>query len=253
MEDTKDRSEEDRRKKRRHDPFGMFTDFGALIPDIGFGSDFSALDTPFGAGFGPLSPPAPAGPTSQAPPAAPGRPTSPSAGSAGGAARAEGGAGRPRATGERKESSLGRAALDVALSEESRGVREEPPGSNDGPRVRMYQRGNGGHYWCAHFVSWCVNEAGDSPFGHTGSVSAIRRWGQNNGHYIPASRAHPMPGDIFTKQRVDEQGRVVGGHTGFVISYDEGARRMRTVEGNSGDRVRITSQRLSQIDGVVRL
>lgn len=236
------------RKSGRHDPFGMFPDLGALIPDFGFdfasGFDFGEMSSPFG-GARPAAPAAAAGPSSPAGPASPARPAS------GGG---QGAVTRPQpAQAKSRGSTLGAQALDVARSEAARGVKEEPPGSNDGPRVREYQRGKGGNYWCAHFVSWCVNQAGSSPFGHTGSVATLRSWGQNNGRYTPAAQAHPQPGDIFTKQRRDKQGRVVGGHTGFVLDYDPSSRRMRTVEGNSGDKVRVGSQSISGIDGVIRL
>lgn len=243
MEDTDTKP----RRKKRRDPFGMFADLSALIPDIGLdfdsGFDFGEMSSPFG-GAGPAAP-APA--SRAAPPASPASP----AGS-GKAAKpgAESGTAQRASSGG---SSLGQKALEVARAEAARGVKEEPPGSNDGPRVRQYQQGNGGNYWCAHFVSWCVEQAGRSPFGHTGSVSTLRSWGQNNGRYTPAAQAQPMPGDIFTKQRRDKQGRVVGGHTGFVLDYDPQARRMRTVEGNSKDKVRIGSQSMSAIDGVIRL
>jgi hypothetical protein len=46
------------------------------------------------------------------------------------------------------------------------GVTENPPGSNDGPRVKQYQAVTGMYRqpWCASFVAWCLRQAGyDGP------------------------------------------------------------------------------------------
>ncbi len=221
---------------------------------IGIDDIFQSIGLEFNSDFDFGSMFAPAAPAQSATPPAPASPSSPAAPSTQQGSKSE--TSQPQsedAQTSQTGSTLGQKALEVAKSEAAKGVKEEPPGSNDGPRVREYQQGNGGNYWCAHFVSWCVNQAGTSPFGHTGSVSKLRSWGQNNGKYTPASRAVPQPGDIFTKQRTDDQGRVVGGHTGFVLDFDPSSRRMRTVEGNSDDRVRIGSQSMTSIDGIVRL
>lgn len=243
-------------KPKARDPFDIFGDISAMFQSIGLdfdtGFDFGEMSSP-SAGGSPAaasraaSPFAPSSPLSAASPATP---VSPQA-----SRRSEPATASQTApqTSAQNGSGLGRKALGVAEGEAARGVQEEPKGSNDGPRVREYQRGSGGNYWCAHFVSWCVNQAGSSPFGHTGSVATLRKWGQNNGRYTPVSQAHPQPGDIFTKSRTDKQGRVVGGHTGFVLDYDPKGRRMRTVEGNSQDRVRIGSQSMSNIDGIIRI
>ena len=55
--------------------------------------------------------------------------------------------------------------IDVAASEEQQHVREEPLGSNRGPRVDQYLRAAGidpntGSYpWCAGFIVWCFDNA----------------------------------------------------------------------------------------------
>lgn len=63
---------------------------------------------------------------------------------------------------------LGERALAVALQELADGVREDPPGSNGGPRVREYFTGcsRAGKLvgltsgsWCAAFVGWCDRQA----------------------------------------------------------------------------------------------
>ena len=52
----------------------------------------------------------------------------------------------------------GAAALPIARCEI--GVKEHPPGSNDGPRVRAYLDGHGPEAWCADFGTWCLRRAG---------------------------------------------------------------------------------------------
>lgn len=148
-------------------------------------------------------------------------------------------------------SAHGARALDVARQEI--GVAEDPPKSNRGARVEEYQRGSAGQPWCAHFVSWCVARAGQSPFGHLASVAALRDWARGRGKYLPASGSAPLAGDIFTMSRHDQSGREVGGHTGFVAAFDARTQRIRTVEGNAGDRVAERSYALSALDGFIRL
>jgi len=152
--------------------------------------------------------------------------------------------------GQAKGSRIGRRALEVARGEI--GVREDPPGSNRGPRVDTYQDAQG-QPWCAHFVSWCVGQAGDRPFPHTGWVEGLRRWAKRNERYTPVEEARPLSGDIFTMPRHDRNGNLVGGHTGFVQSYDPEAASIQTVEGNTSQSVAERSRALASLDGFIRL
>ncbi len=154
----------------------------------------------------------------------------------------------PRPAGD--GSSLGRKALASARNEI--GVKEEPKGSNRGPRVDLYTGGKS-QPWCSHFVSWCVEQNGQSPFGHLASVASLRKWGKNNGRYRPVGSGTPAPGDIFTMARYDKAGKLVGGHTGFVASVAGGGATVGTVEGNSGDRVKEGRRSLDSLDGFIRL
>lgn len=52
----------------------------------------------------------------------------------------------------------GAAALPFARREI--GVKEHPPGSNDGPRVAVFRMGHGPEAWCADFGTWCLVQAG---------------------------------------------------------------------------------------------
>jgi uncharacterized protein (TIGR02594 family) len=150
-----------------------------------------------------------------------------------------------------KSSTQGKQAMQVARQEI--GVKEQPKGSNRGPRVDEYQGSKKGQYWCAHFVSWCIEQTGTSPFGHVASVATIRRWGQRNGKYSSVDNATPEAGDIFTKARRDDAGKIVGGHIGFVQSYDAKNKNIFTVEGNSGDAVQERTRNTSTLDGFIRI
>jgi hypothetical protein len=133
----------------------------------------------------------------------------------------------------------GRAALQAALGEV--GVAEQPPGSNDSPRIAQFRQataGSGVGPWCAYFVSWAARQAG-TPLGDQGQgfgrVDDVWAWGQRTGRAMPASGTTPQPGDLIVW---DE-------HIGIVQSVDADG-SIHTVEGNSSDRV---SQRTYGPDG----
>jgi hypothetical protein len=120
----------------------------------------------------------------------------------------------------------------VRAAEAEVGQTEQPPGSNDSPRIATYRTavaGSGVGPWCAQFVSWCASQAG-TPLGEAGqgfqSVSAIADWAQRTGHWQPAG-ATPQPGDLI----------VWGGeHVGLVESVDPDG-TIHTIEGNSSNAV----------------
>jgi hypothetical protein len=126
--------------------------------------------------------------------------------------------------------SAGLAAVRAAEGEV--GQAEQPPGSNDSPRIAQYRQataGSGVGPWCAYFVSWAARQAG-APIGDQGqgygSVSAVMDWGRRTGRALPAGAA-PQAGDLI----------VWGGrHVGIVESVD-GNGDIHTIEGNSSDRV----------------
>jgi hypothetical protein len=145
------------------------------------------------------------------------------------------------AVANRPASSVGQAIVNAALPEV--GVSEQPPGSNDSPRIAQYRQataGSGVGPWCAYFASWAARQAG-VPLGDQGqgfgSVSAVYGWAQQTGRAIPAGpNAHPQPGDLI----------VWGGeHIGIVQSVDANG-SIHTIEGNSSDKV---SQRTYGPDG----
>jgi hypothetical protein len=125
--------------------------------------------------------------------------------------------------------SAGQAALAAAQGEV--GQAEQPPGSNDSPRIAQYRQataGAGVGPWCAYFVSWAAREAGapigDSGQGH-GRVDDVWAWGQRSGKSLPAG-ATPSPGDLIVW---DE-------HIGIVESVGADG-SIHTVEGNSSNMV----------------
>jgi hypothetical protein len=130
----------------------------------------------------------------------------------------------------------------IAAARGEIGQAEQPPGSNDSPRIAQYRSavaGAGVGPWCAYFASWCARQAG-VPLGEHGegfgSVGALYEWAQRTGRAIPAAAGPPQPGDLI----------VWGGeHVGIVEAVlPDGS--IRTIEGNSSDRV---SQRSYGPDG----
>lgn len=111
------------------------------------------------------------------------------------------------------------------------GQTEQPPGSNDSPRIAQYRAVNGGPVgpWCAYFVSWAAAQGG-TPLGDDGrgfaSVDALYAWAQGAGRAVPAAGAVPRPGDLIVW---DE-------HIGIVEGVlPDGS--VQTIEGNSSDSV----------------
>jgi hypothetical protein len=125
----------------------------------------------------------------------------------------------------------GQAMLNAVRNEV--GVAEQPPGSNDSPRIAQYRQATAGAPgpgpWCAYFVSWAARTAGvpigDSGQGY-GRVDDVWAWGERTGKAIPASAGPPQPGDLIVW---DE-------HIGIVESVGPDG-SINTIEGNSSDRV----------------
>jgi CHAP domain len=127
-------------------------------------------------------------------------------------------------------SSAGQAIVDIARREI--GVREQPPGSNDAPRIARYRQataGSGVGPWCAYFASWAARQAG-VPLGDSGQgfgrVDDVWAWAERSGKAIPAGSGTPHPGDLVVW---DE-------HIGIVESVGADG-SVTTIEGNSSDQV----------------
>jgi|GEM_PF-1660340 len=144
----------------------------------------------------------------------------------------------------------------VAIASQEVGVREQPPGSNDGPRIAQYRtatHGAGVGPWCAYFVSWVGAQAG-VPVGPGGRgegwVPNVERWGRDTGRWIPSDAATPaQPGDLIV---FDRNGDGLTDHIGMVaaVRADGG---VDTIEGNSSDAVSRRSYDRGEWTGLVRL
>lgn len=98
--------------------------------------------------------------------------------------------------------------------------------------------------WCACFVSWCANECGYIETGvipkFAGCVNGVQ-WFRDRGQWMDGS-AEPVPGMIifFDWDSPDGSSGPQDGlsdHTGIVQKVENGI--VYTVEGNSGDSVRV--------------
>jgi hypothetical protein len=127
--------------------------------------------------------------------------------------------------------SAGQAILNAVRPEV--GVAEQPPGSNDSPRIAQYRQataGSGVGPWCAYFTSWAARQAG-VPLGDNGQgfgrVDDVYAWAQKTGKAIPnGAGVTPQPGDLIVW---DE-------HIG-VVDHVDGDGTIHTIEGNSSDKV----------------
>ena len=120
----------------------------------------------------------------------------------------------------------------VAAAQGEVGQAEQPPGSNDSPRIAMYRTataGSGVGPWCAYFVSWAARQAG-APLGNQGqgfgSVDQLWSWAQSSGRAYSGTTQQPQPGDLI----------VFHEHVGIVEAVLPDG-RIQTIEGNSSDRV----------------
>jgi len=137
----------------------------------------------------------------------------------------------------------------VAIAQAEVGQAEDPPGSNDGPRIADYRTAVAGAVpgepWCADFVSWVAAQAG-VPLGNAGegfsSVAALTDWAGSTGRLLPAN-APAQPGDL-----------VLFGdrHVGLVESVEPDG-TLDTIEGNDGDAVSRATHAPGSWTGLVRL
>jgi hypothetical protein len=151
--------------------------------------------------------------------------------------------GTPTAAGTAAPAAGGTAAGQamVNLAAQEVGQAEQPPGSNDSPRIAQYRQataGSGVGPWCSYFVSWAARQSG-VPLGENGQgfgrVDDVWAWAQRTGKAIPAQGTTPAVGDLIVW---DE-------HIGMVQGVDPDG-TIHTIEGNSSNQV---SQRTYGPDG----
>jgi hypothetical protein len=137
----------------------------------------------------------------------------------------------------------GAGAQIVALAQQEVGVAEQPPGSNDSPRIAEFRAATDGAPgpgpWCAYFTSWAAKQAG-VPLGDHGQgfgrVDDVYAWAQSAGKANPVSSGQPpKPGDHIVWYE----------HIGVDESVGADG-RIQTIEGNSSDQV---SRRTYGADG----
>jgi hypothetical protein len=123
---------------------------------------------------------------------------------------------------------VGARMVALAQQELQAGVAEQPPGSNDSPRIAEYRTATAGAGigpWCAYFTSWLAQQSG-APVGEAGqgfgSVDALAAWAQRTGR----STSAPAPGELI----------VWNEHIGLVTGVDPDG-TIHTIEGNSSNRV----------------
>ena len=160
------------------------------------------------------------------------------------------------------------SVLKWAQAELARGVREEPAGSNSGPRVRWYQAACDlarsqptGWAWCVAFLQRGFLEVGH-PLGYrTASVGELLRWARAQGWEVTA----PAPGDLACFDFDDTDGPRRGDwpdHIGIVESVSGTGLSMKIVciEGNTspsnwsnGGQVARQVRYLRHIEGFIRV
>ena len=149
----------------------------------------------------------------------------------------------------------GTGARIAAIATAELGVAEQPPGSNDAPRIAQYRTataGSGVGPWCSYFTSWVAQQAG-VPVGPDGQgigyVPTVKAWAEQAGRYIPAGSAAPLVGDLVV---FDRGGDGVLDHIGVVTgTRPDGG--ISTVEGNSSDKVSARSYGPGGYTGLVRV
>jgi hypothetical protein len=124
-------------------------------------------------------------------------------------------------------------------------AKEEPRGSNKGPEVTKYLQAvglSGGLPWCMAFVYYIFDEVCKRLGKTTGTVKTggcLNHWNQApSDSKIPVDqiKSNPSlirPGQIFIMTR---PGKGLG-HTGIVVSVNEGDRSFTSMEGNTNDQL----------------
>jgi len=142
-----------------------------------------------------------------------------------------------------------RNILAVALKEHALGTCEIPDGSNWGDGVTKFLKGVGPNYWCCYFVWWVWYEVfkGWLWGQRHGGVQTVWRIGKANGTAQVKGKYTPVPGDFFVLLYKNKYGNWTGtGHIGFVLSVAPDGQSFNTIEGNTGNRVKVGLRSLTE-------
>jgi hypothetical protein len=143
------------------------------------------------------------------------------------------------------------ASAMVSIAEGEVGQTEQPPGSNDSPRIALYRTATAGAQagepWCAYFVSWVARQAGE-PLGAQGQgfgyVGDIWNWAQQTGRAIPnGPGVVPTPGDLI----------VFGDHHVGIVEKVLPDGSIQTIEGNYSNQVSRVIRGPGEATGYVRM
>jgi len=145
--------------------------------------------------------------------------------------------------------------VDIALSQVGYRERNSDGSYGNGNFSKFGQwYGMNGQPWCAMFVSWAAEQAGiinSVVPKHAYTPTGVEAY-KARGLYASSESGYiPREGDAiyFYSER---KGRI--GHVGIVVAYDHETQRVYTVEGNTGNEVRIRHYDINnpRIDGYGR-
>lgn len=104
--------------------------------------------------------------------------------------------------------------------------------------------------WCAAFASWAFG-GNNAPWGNQHSVAGIKTWAQKHGVYQQGSNPQNIkPGDlVIWRPESNNKGQ---SHVAIVTGVENG--KIKTVEGNSGNKVRTREYAFgTRFDGFVKV
>jgi len=127
------------------------------------------------------------------------------------------------------------------------GVKEQPNGSNSGPRIVTYQRATWlpgtGWTWCVAFCLYHLQKAGGFILPYRGAGAyAYLDWARANGWAVPAGRA--VPGDMVVFN-------IGAGHMAMLEKIAGG--EVHTVDGNVSNQVARRVRPLGKVRGFVHV
>jgi lysophospholipase L1-like esterase len=140
--------------------------------------------------------------------------------------------------------SLGQRAVALSMGELASRVEEDPPGSNEGPRIDLYRRGLGrpGDPWCAAGFCWAGENAlapGERlPHDYTLSVAGLVSSSKARGAWHPLGDGYiPGVGDgaIYGRNGQDPTDGHGQGHVGRLTSNVDADGNYQDVEANTGN------------------